>query len=93
MGDEDHLVHRPRVSSQLVMLGVKIPWHIGGIGRQELHTHLPRGVDRLLPLVLPGGLAIDAEGPAHHVVDRHQRKPEHKHCHHHRQQARDQFLH
>ncbi|MNF97382.1 hypothetical protein D3C84_802100 [compost metagenome] len=93
VGDEDHLVHRPRVRGQFVMFGIKVPRHVGGVGRQKLHAYLPRGVDRLLTLVLPAGLAINAEGLAHHVVDRHQGKAEHKHCHHHGQQARDQFLH
>ncbi|MNG12128.1 hypothetical protein D3C84_957210 [compost metagenome] len=83
--DEDHLVHRPGVGRQFIVLGIEIPGHVGGVGRQELHAHLPRGIDRLLALVLTGSLAIDAERLAHHVVDRHQRKPEHKHRHHHQQ--------
>lgn len=71
---------------------MELPDHVDGIGGQELHPHLPRRIDDLLALILPGRLAVDAERLAHHVVDRHQGKAEGEHRQHQDQQAGDQAL-
>ncbi|MNE50201.1 hypothetical protein D3C80_1447630 [compost metagenome] len=90
VGHENHLVDGTGVNLQLIGLGVKIPDHVDGIGRHELHPHLTARVHDLGAFVLPTGLAIDAEGLAHHVVQRHQSEPEGEHHHRQRQQAPNQ---